>query len=98
MLDLVAERTLEIEGVSETKVSVKLGAPKLNEKTSDYQCPFHITGAGFEINKYASGLDGMQALQLALVMIGALLDYIQEAAGVRLKWSDGGHGFPSDAE
>jgi hypothetical protein len=64
-------RTLEVEGDPDTKVSVKLGAPKLNEKTSDYECPFQITGAGFEIDKYASGLDGIQALQLALTMIGA---------------------------
>lgn len=81
------------------KVRVLIGKPEQFPEGPGYYCPFQISGAGSEDIKYAVGIDAVQALQLAMVMIGATLDFRNQELGGILQWegsSKGDLGFPSN--
>ena len=47
---------------------------------------------------YAGGVDGVQSLQLVMVMIGAQVSVLNESLGGKLCWAgdvQGGLGFPA---
>jgi hypothetical protein len=89
---IIAERTLTLVG-SKTRVYVRLGRPKKDRISGDYVCPFIIEGLGESMVQQASGIDSMQALQLAMQALRkALLPHAR-----RLRWvgsQPGGVGFP----
>lgn len=89
---IIAERILTVVG-SKARVHVRLGKPKKDRASGDYTCPFIIDGLGERTVQQASGIDAMQALQLAMQAIRkALLPYAK-----RLRWvgsQPGGLGFP----
>jgi hypothetical protein len=93
--DVIALRRLSlVEGSTEHKiVLVKLGMPRPFPDSSGYYAPFQITGIGSEKIKYAGGVDAIQALQLAMRMIGFDLDALNNDVGGGLKWEgdDAGH-------
>jgi hypothetical protein len=90
----VAERTLVCAEDPEQRIVVRLAKPACNPKTKDYECVFRITGRGVSLVRFAAGFDGVQALQLALVMIGAEIGRIEKALGIRLRFGDlGDAGF-----
>ena len=81
-----------------TAITVKLGKPVEFPEGSGYYAPFQITGTGSEKIKYAGGVDAIQALQLAMKMIGATLSALRDQQDVELSWEAGDHddlGFPS---
>ena len=77
----VAERTLVCPEDPEQRIVVRIARPARDPKTKDYECAFRITGRGVSLVRFAAGFDGVQALQLALVMIGAEIVRIEEALG-----------------
>jgi hypothetical protein len=89
---ILAERTLTLAG-SKKRVHVRLGRPKKDRLGGDYTCPFIIKGLGKSAVQQASGIDSMQALQLAMQAVRkALLPYAKQ-----LRWvgsEAGSLGFP----
>jgi len=86
---------------STTTILVSLGEPRA-EKESSYICPFSVEGLEGGIQRmYAAGIDGIQALQLAQVMIHAHLTTSREFREGRLYWlrpnNPNGIGFPGSA-
>ena len=98
--DIIAVREFYLTENDEPNriVKVSLGKPKAFPDSGGYYCPFQISGAGAENIKYAAGVDAIQALQLAMVMIGATLQFLNRELEGRLRWegsSEGDFGFPS---
>lgn len=94
---IIATRELDLAN-SEAKVMVHIGKPEKYPDSSDYYCPFRIAGLGKERANRAGGVDAVQALLLALKMVGAELYTSKEAKDGHLKWvgssGDGDLGFP----
>ncbi len=92
--EVIATRELDIAD-SGAKVIVGIGTPKNFPDSSDYYCPYEIRGLGNDKIRYAGGIDGVQALLLALQMVGAELYTSEEGKAGTLIWA-GGHdlGFP----
>lgn len=82
----IATRALEAGG---KKVTVVIGKPERFPDAEDYYCPYQIVGIGSERVRYAGGVDAVQALQLALKMIGADLYTSPEAETKQLSWTGG---------
>ena len=87
---VIAARELAIDGAK--KVQVIIGKPEKFPDSSDYYCPYQITGIGNERIRYAGGVDAVQAFQLALNMIGADLYTSKEAKAGKLNWEAGEKG------
>jgi hypothetical protein len=90
-LEIIAERSLTFSSDgTEKPVRVLIGRPYA-ESDGTYFCPYKIVGIDPEPIRRAGGVDGIQALQLALVMIGAELSIHSGS----LKWNDSEFpGFP----
>ena len=82
----IAQRELELEGAR--KITVVVGKPEKFPGDDDYYCPYQITGLGDDKVRYAGGIDGVQALWLALQMIAADLYTSSEAQNGKLTWHD----------
>lgn len=98
--DVIAERRLSMKtrDGQVTAITVKLGKPVEFPEGSGYYAPFQITGTGSEKIRYAGGVDAIQALQLAMKMLGATLKALQDQQAVELSWEAGDPGdlgFPS---
>jgi hypothetical protein len=79
------------------KITVLIGKPEPFPDGSDYYCPYQIIGLGTERVRRAGGIDSIQALHLALEMIGADLHASPEAQTGELSWEcgeNGNLGFP----
>jgi hypothetical protein len=91
-LDVIAERHLTLStGGEERLIIISIGRP-YQEPDQTYSCPYRISGIGAERTKRAGGVDGIQTMQLALVMIGAELSLHIES----LRWNgENITGFPA---
>ena len=97
--EIIATRNLHFidESNHQRTVSVLLGKPQQSNGSSDYQCPFQVIGIGSQTTQLARGHDSIQALQSALVLISANLNYLNNELGGKLIWegaSQGELGFP----
>jgi hypothetical protein len=93
--EVIASRVLTLDGTG--RVTVLIGKPK-QLADIDWYCPYRKVGIGSGNVKRAEGVDAVQALVLALSMVGAELYTSQEYDAGRLQW-DGGAvkgdlGFP----
>ena len=89
----IATRALKLR--SGVNVIVSIGRPEKFPDSVDYYCPYQIRGIGDEHVRYARGVDGVQALELALKKIGADLYTSREAQSKELIWNGGENlGFP----
>jgi hypothetical protein len=97
---VLAERTLELDASgSPTSVRVLIGSPKKIPGSSEYFCPYQITGLGDETIRYTEGVDAAQAIYLAMEAIGTSLHSSREARAGRLTWyGEHAFGFPVRAE
>jgi Domain of unknown function (DUF6968) len=89
--DIVAVRDLSLinqQGISSI-VQVLIGTPRRFPDSTDYYCPFQIVGFGDEEIRYAAGVDGIQALQLVMSTIGAILRFRFENLSGNLRWEAG---------
>lgn len=90
---VVATRELECRGGA--PIVVVIGQPQPFPDLLNYYCPFQLRGLGNERIRYAGGVDAVQALELALQMIGAILYTSREAQEKRLTWNGAANlGFP----
>lgn len=74
--EVIAERVLQATKHRESFVAtVRLGRPVKSTDAPDHRCPYQITGIGDDVVRSASGEDSIQALVLAIQMIGAELRF-----------------------
>jgi hypothetical protein len=93
--DIIAERTLLTNEVPAREVRVRVARPTLNSEYQEYECAYYINGPGIARSNVSRGLDGIQALQGAFVMIGREVAYLEAQNDFTLTFSDlGDAGFP----
>lgn len=80
------------ESNEQRAVSVLVGRPQPASNSSDYQCPFQVIGIGSQTPQLARGHDSIQALQSALILISASLNYLNNELGGKLVWEGGPRG------
>ena len=83
---VVAERDFELvdEAGVRRPVLLRLGLPRPADV--DWVCPFEIADGQTSIAHVAYGVDGVQALLLALARADADLRFHARSAGARLEW------------
>lgn len=92
--DIIAERDLKTTDGRSLKIL--MGAPRQFDDGGGWWCPYQIVGAGDENVRIAGGVDGIQAVQLAMRKIGADIWLINEDLGGTLRWEgETDLGFPS---
>jgi hypothetical protein len=84
---VIAGRELEgEEGGQPCKVLVRFGMPFPDPtETSCWYCPYSITSSRGERLFYGAGLDSLQALSIAISMVGSELTTLY--ADLKLKWA-----------
>jgi hypothetical protein len=87
----IASRTLEwTDHFGSRPVTVRMGKASFLPDSGDMYCPFQIVGIGSGRVKYAVGVDGFQAIALALRMIRADLEALQRELSGSWAWPGGG--------
>jgi len=97
LMDIVAARKLYFFDDKKKEIAVLIGKPQRQSDSSDYYCLFQVVGIGDEEVRHATGIDAVQAMQLAMKMIGAYLYSLNQHNGGRLRWEGdetGDLGFP----
>lgn len=92
--DVIAIRRLYLasdEG-ERSEVVVSIGRPEKHEGFEEYRCLYQIRGIGSEKVRSVAGMDGVQALQGALGVIGADLQALNAECNHRLRWEGGEEG------
>jgi hypothetical protein len=92
---VIAERRLKVtNGEGASDVTVRLHAPEAAR--TDWVCRYEIGWPEGPIERYGMGIDAVQALLIALQMIGAELYTSDHHNAGRLQWlaPGGGYGFP----
>jgi hypothetical protein len=97
--EIIATRTLHLidEHGHKRPVSVFIGKPEPAED-SGYKCCYQVIGLGGQETKLAHGSDSIQALQSAMILVGASLTSLNDEIGGTLSWNGdtaGNLGFPS---
>ena len=97
--EIIATRRFHFvdESNNQRAVSVLVGKPQQSNGSSDYQCSFQVIGIGSQATQLARGHDSIHALQSALILISANLNYLNNELGGKLIWdgaSKGELGFP----
>ncbi len=91
--DVMAERRLYLEGQPDIIIRVLIGKPKSVDNPTNNEfmlCPYQIMGIGDEKVRSAGGVDAVQALQLALEMIGSELYFkLNRQHHGLLRWNGG---------
>ncbi|WP_437669671.1 DUF6968 family protein [Sorangium sp. So ce131] len=95
--DIIATRVIDVlddTGKPSRQILVHIGRPS-QEPTGEWSLPYQIVGIRKDRIFRVLGLDAVQALQLAHIVIGSVLASSDEAKQGRLRWN--GHtdlGFP----
>jgi hypothetical protein len=89
--EIIATRRLYFldEGNIKRTVSVFLGMPQQSPDSTGYHCPFQLIGIGSQQTQLARGVDSIQALQSALMLIAASLNHLNNEIGGKLAWQSG---------
>ncbi len=100
--DIFLTRELYLIGETKRKILVKIGKPEKYPGSQDYYCPYQIIGLELESDKvkYAMGIDQIQAVQLTMERIGAVLYTSKEYKEKSLRWIEDENcdlGFPVPA-
>ncbi len=94
--EVIATRTLTLDGTKQAKILI--GKPQRFPNGESWYCPYQTLNVGLDRVLYAGGVDEVQALILALSMIGAKLYTSDEYREGRLTWDcgavKGDLGFP----
>ena len=90
---VIAERRLRLSDSPGREVWVRLGLPRPfpDAPFGDYYCPYQIVGIGDERVRHAGGVDGLQALELALLVLPTELNVLRRTFP-GLGWDDGPDG------
>jgi hypothetical protein len=92
---VIATRVLKLRrGLAEIPVPIRIFGPQ--RQAVDWACHFEIDWPDETITLDAMGVDAIQALELALKMIGALIYTSDHHASGTLMWEapGKGYGFP----
>jgi len=89
--EIIATRRLYFldEGNIKRTVSVFLGMPQQSPDSTGYHCLFQLIGIGSQQTQLAQGVDSIQALQSALMLIAASLNHLNNEIGGKLAWQSG---------
>lgn len=92
--EIIATRRLHFvdEGNHQRTVSVFVGKPQQSPDSTSYHCPFQVIGIGSQRTQLARGVDSIQALQSALILIAASLNHLNSELGGKLTWDGGAKG------
>jgi hypothetical protein len=89
---VIATRVLKLrQGPSEIPVPIRIFAPEQRE--IDWACRFEIDWPDETVGLDAMGVDAVQALELAMKMIGAFLYTTDHHASGNLTWQAPGQGY-----
>jgi len=89
---LIATRVLTLRGADgDTEIPVRLHAPQ--EKQDHWSCEVEIGWPEGGLTRTASGEDSVQALELAMKMIGALVYTSDHHKSGNLMWLEPGKGY-----
>ena len=92
----IAERKLVlVRDGKDVPIVVRIAAPT-QKSTREYECTFRIEGEEIEIQQSIFGVDGIQAIQLATVIIGSTIGTLGE--GYSWLGQDGYSGFPASID
>ena len=84
---IIAERVLDLEAVGgRREVRVLIGEPQPIPDSTDCFCPYQIVGLSDDTVRYTEGVDGAQAIYIAMECVGTLLAATPEARSGRLTW------------
>ena len=83
---VIATRHLATAASPQIKVDILIGMPSQFPDSIDYFVPYQIKRSGTDAVKYAAGIDAVQALQLAMKMIGYEIQALNESLGGALRW------------
>jgi hypothetical protein len=97
--EIIATRRLYFVDEDNKKrlVSVFLGKPQQSPNSTAYHCPFQVIGIGSQQTQFARGVDSVQALQAAFILMAARLNHLNNEIGGKLAWEGackGELGFP----
>jgi uncharacterized protein YuzE len=93
----IAQRVLVLHTEPPRDVVVTVGMP-VEEPTGDWSCPYRIDGlAGWEHERKVTGVDSLQAVELAMAMVRAALAGSHEAKEGLLSWEDAPSGQRAQA-
>ena len=88
--EVIAERHLVLtrSDGSKREISVLLGKPRRFPESDDCYCPYQIVGFSTQNVRYGAGVDGFQAVQLALRQIATELGLRNNSEDGQLSWHD----------
>lgn len=97
-MDIIATRTLDVldsGGQPSRTITVLIGKPT-PEPTGEWGCPYQVVGIGSGRIFRAFGVDGIQAIEGALKVVGGILEGSEEWKEGRLRFmGEKELGFPS---
>lgn len=96
--EVMAAREYIVAGHQPRSILVRIGFPKRRATDGRYECVAEIDEGHLVSSKPMNGVDAVEALELAILMIGTELQCIQEHAEGPLTWLDGKRrdlGFPT---
>jgi len=84
----IASRTLQWTDSSGLirNVRIRIGRPQPFPDSTDTYCPVQIVGIGSETVRYSAGIDGIQAIVLALKMVRAELEALERELSGQFTW------------
>ena len=89
------DRILRFEGQPDKKVIIRLSYPHLQADDSTWECRYIVETTDGVSEKAAYGVDGIQALQCALIMLSGEVSYLERKHNSKLVCLDGADsGFP----
>lgn len=92
MVAIIATRTLQIiDGENRIDVPIRIFAPQY--LGVDWECHIEIEWPDKTSKRYAGGIDAVQALELAMQLIGVELYCSDAHESGRLVWMDAGRGY-----
>ena len=92
--EVIAERKLRLRrGNGDLDVCVTLGKPNPGKDRGEFYCFYCIDIGGKKKISHGCGVDGFQALQLAMQRIGIDLSIIQRNESGEFVWADGDPGI-----
>jgi hypothetical protein len=95
--EIVAERAYIARGKGwEILITARIGLPRLGAD-GRYECGAELEEPDRTTLRYMNGADAIEALQLAIIILGVDLKHINEQLGGSLQWSgaESGLGLPS---
>ena len=86
---VIADRQLRDSENPSREVRLLIGEPQQfpDAPNGDYYCPFQVVGVGSEKVLYAGGIDSLQAIELAVLILPSVLENLRRD-NPGLGWAD----------